>query len=67
MIVAKVLWLAGSLLVMIGLAALLLGWDVLLWLPTYVIDMAVANPETYGLIGAGVVLMGVARFLGRRG
>lgn len=67
MIVAKVLWLAGSLLLMIGLAALLLGWDVLLWLPTYVIDMAVANPETYGLIGAGVVLMGVARFLGRRG
>lgn len=67
MIVAKVLWLAGSLLLMIGLAALLLGWDVLLWLPTYVIAMAVANPETYGLIGAGVVLMGVARFLGRRG
>lgn len=67
MIVAKLLWPAGSLLVMIGLAALLLGWDVLLWLPAYVIDMAVANPETYGLIGAGVVLMAVARFLGRRG
>lgn len=64
---AKLLWSAGSLLVMIGLAALVFGWNTLLWLPMAAIDMAQANPETYGLIGAGAVLMVVASFLGRRG
>jgi hypothetical protein len=67
LIVAKLMWSAGSLLVMLGLAALVFGWDMLLWLPTAAIDMAKANPETYGLIGAGVMLMVVARLLGRRG
>jgi hypothetical protein len=67
LIVARLIWSAGSLLVMLGLAALVFGWDMLLWLPTAAIDMAKANPETYGLIGAGVMLMVVARLLGRRG
>jgi hypothetical protein len=63
---AKLLWSVGSLLVMLGLAALVFGWDTLLWLPTAAIDMAKDNPETYGLIGAGAVLMAIASFFGRR-
>ncbi|MGG5890934.1 hypothetical protein ACLF3G_28015 [Falsiroseomonas sp. HC035] len=62
----KVLWSVGSLLVMLGLAALVFGWDTLLWLPMAAINMAKSNPETYGIIGAGAVLMALARFLSRR-
>ncbi|MGK7869918.1 hypothetical protein [Falsiroseomonas sp. E2-1-a20] len=63
---AKLLWSVGSLLVMLGMAALVFGWDTLLWLPTAAVDMAKSNPETYGIIGAGAVLMALARLLGRR-
>jgi hypothetical protein len=63
---ARLLWAVGALLVALGLAALVLGWDALLWLPMAVVDMARSNPETYGLIALGVALMIVARLLGRR-
>ena len=64
---ARLLWSAGSLLVALGLAALVFGWDTLLWLPTAALEMAASQPETYGLIAGGCILMLVARLLGRRG
>lgn len=63
----RLIWSAGSLLVALGIAALVFGWDALLWLPTAAVEMAVEQPETYGLIAGGVVLMVLARILGRRG
>jgi hypothetical protein len=61
------LWSAGALLVTLGLAALVFGWDALLWLPAAALEMAASQPETYGLIAGGVILMLLARLLGRRG
>ena len=63
----RLIWSAGSLLVALGIAALVFGWDALLWLPTAAVEMAVEQPETYGLIAGGVVLMVLAKILGRRG
>lgn len=62
----RLLWSAGGLLVTLGIAALVFGWDALLWLPTAAVEMAVEYPETYGLIAGGIVLMVLARALGRR-
>ena len=63
---ARLLWSAGVLLVALGLAAQEFGWDALLWLPMAAVEVARSNPETYGLVAVGVVLMLVARLLGRR-
>ncbi|WP_424139014.1 hypothetical protein [Roseomonas chloroacetimidivorans] len=71
------LWTLGILLVALGLAAGEVGWDVLLWLPMRVIDSLLwmpmtaidairSNPGTYGVVALGVVLMVVARVIGRR-
>ncbi|WP_372620003.1 hypothetical protein [Falsiroseomonas sp.] len=56
----------GVLLVALGVAAQVFGWDALLWLPMAAVEAARSNPETYGLVVIGVVLMVVARLLGRR-
>ena len=51
----------------LGLVALVFGWDTLLWLPATALEMAISEPETYGLIVGGGVLMLLARLLMRRG
>ena len=62
-------WLSalGSLLVLLGLAAAWIGWDALLWIPEAAVAAVRRNPETYGVVAAGLVLMILARMLGRRG
>jgi len=60
------LWSLGALLVLLGLAAQVFGWDALLWLPLAAFEAARAAPETYGLVVLGVLLMVLARLLGRR-
>ena len=64
---ARVLWSAGGLLVSLGVVALVFGWDTLLWLPAPALDLVASEPETYGLIVGGGVLMLLARLLMRRG
>ncbi|MBP0447293.1 hypothetical protein J8J14_21200 [Roseomonas sp. SSH11] len=70
------LWSLGILLVALGIAAHVVGWDVLLWLPMTIadslfwvpmaiIDAVSASPATFGIVALGVVLMIVARFMGR--
>ncbi|EFH12659.1 hypothetical protein ACFFMP_01350 [Pseudoroseomonas cervicalis] len=72
------LWSIGVLLVALGIAASVVGWDALLWLPRQLFDsLAWApralfealrdSPATTGIILLGVVLMVAARLLGRRG
>jgi hypothetical protein len=63
---ARLLWSAGVLLVALGLAAQVFGWDALLWLPAAAVEVARSNPETYGLVAVGIVLMVAARLVGRR-
>ena len=62
-------WLSalGSMLVLLGLAAAWIGWDALLWIPEAAVAAVRRNPETYGVVAAGLVLMMLARLLGRRG
>jgi hypothetical protein len=71
------LWSAGVFLVAIGIAAHVVGWDALLWIPRVVMDalawvpLAVmdaihTSPLTAGVIALGVVLMVAARIIGRR-
>lgn len=62
-------WLSslGGLLVLLGLTAAWIGWDALLWIPEAVVDAVRRNPETYGVVAAGLVLMMLARMIGRRG
>lgn len=61
----RLLWSLGVLLVTLGVAARLLGWDALLWAPTAAVEAVRSDPGTYGLIAAGVALMVLARLLGR--
>lgn len=60
------LWFIGSLLVALGLAARLLGWDVLLWIPQTVMDVIREDPATSGVITLGIMLMVIARLIGQR-
>jgi hypothetical protein len=60
------LWSAGTMLVVLGLAAHLFGWDALLWVPAMVLEAVRSDPETYGVVALGLLLMAVARLLGRR-
>jgi hypothetical protein len=60
------LWSLGAMLVVLGLAAHLFGWDALLRIPMAAIEAARSEPETYGVVAVGVVLMVVARLVGRR-
>ena len=60
------LWSIGTLLVALGVAANVLGWDALLWVPVAVVRAVRSDPETYGVIAAGLVLMVLARLIGRR-
>lgn len=71
------LWSLGVFLVALGIAAYVVGWDTLLWLPRTVLDSlfwvpaaildAVStSPATFGVITLGVVLMVFARMKGRR-
>jgi len=53
-------------LVMLGLAAHLLGWDALLSIPLAALDAVRADPETYGVVAVGVLLILVARLIGGR-
>jgi hypothetical protein len=61
------LWGLGAVLVALGLAAHLFGWDALLRIPLAVVEATRSRPETYGLVAVGVVLMVVARLVRRRG
>ena len=71
------LWSLGVFLVAIGVAAHVVGWDALLfvpqvlldslaWLPMAAVDAVRASPGTWALVAAGVGLMVVARAMGRR-
>ena len=60
------LWSTGTTLVMLGLAAIVFGWDALLWIPVAVLEAVRSDPETYGVIALGILLMIVARLIGRR-
>jgi hypothetical protein len=71
------LWSLGVFLVALGIAAYLVGWDALLWIPRLVLEWlawvpavvmnAVASsPVTFGIIVLGLLLMVVARAKGRR-
>ncbi|MFC0385097.1 hypothetical protein [Muricoccus vinaceus] len=72
------LWSLGILLVALGLAAREVGWDTLLWLPmaairsllwipAAAIDAVRSDPTTFGVVALGVLLMVLARLIGRRG
>ena len=63
---ARWLWTAGAVLVALGLAAHLVGWDALLSIPVAVVDTVRASPETYGIVALGVVLMVLAPLIGGR-
>ncbi|WP_426958679.1 hypothetical protein [Muricoccus radiodurans] len=71
------LWSLGVFLVALGIAAYVVGWNTLLWLPMTLLDSlwwvpasiirAIdEHPATVGVIVAGVLLMVVARLVGRR-
>ncbi|WP_149535541.1 hypothetical protein [Siccirubricoccus phaeus] len=59
------LWSLGTLLVALGLAAHLFGWDTLLWLPAQAVEAIRADPGTYGVVALGVALMVLARLISR--
>ena len=61
---ARWLWTAGAVLVALGLAAHLFGWDALLAIPEAVVDTVRESPETYGVVALGVLLMVLARLIG---
>lgn len=63
---AKWLWTAGTALVALGLAAHVFGWDALLWIPVAAVETIRENPETYGIVALGLLLMVLARLIGRR-
>ena len=63
---AKWLWTAGTALVALGLAAHVFGWDALLWIPVAAVKTVREKPETYGVVALGLLLMVLARFIGRR-
>lgn len=63
---AKWLWTAGTALVALGLLAHLFGWDALLWIPVAAVETVRENPETYGIVALGLLLMVLARLIGRR-
>lgn len=63
---AHLLWSAGAILVALGLAAHLFGWDALLWIPEAILDALREDPKTYGVIALGLVLMAIARLVSRR-
>ncbi|UFN48741.1 hypothetical protein LPC08_22480 [Roseomonas sp. OT10] len=71
------LWSLGTFLVALGVAAYVVGWDTLLWLPRVawdslawlpatVIDLIRSSPVTFGVIALGVMLMAAARVIGGR-
>ena len=62
---AHVLWSAGAILVALGLAAHLFGWDSLLWIPEAILDAIREDPKTYGVIALGLLLMFIARLVSR--
>jgi hypothetical protein len=72
------LWSLGVLLVALGIAATVVGWDAILWLPRFVLDSlawvpgavigaARDSPITVAVIAAGILLMLLATLLRRRG
>ena len=63
---AHLLWSAGAILVALGLAAHLFGWNALLWIPEAILDALREDPKTYGIIALGLALMAIARLVSRR-
>ncbi len=70
------LWSLGVFLVALGIAAHVVGWDTLLWIPRTILDSLIwvpaalidtitTSPATFGVIALGVALMIVARLRGR--
>ncbi len=62
---ARLLWTIGGLLVTLGLAARIFGWDALLWLPEAAVAAVREDPATYGLVALGLVLMVLAGLIRR--
>ena len=62
---ARLLSSAGVLLVLLGLAARVFGWDALLSVPRAAIEAVRSDPGSYGLVALGVVLMVVAGLVRR--
>lgn len=63
---AKWLWTAGTALVALGLLARFFGWDALLSVPVAVLETVRSDPETYGVVALGLLLMVLARLVGGR-
>ncbi len=62
---ARLLWTLGALLVALGLAAQVFGWDALLWVPSAILAAVRADPWTHGLVALGLALMLLAGLLRR--
>jgi hypothetical protein len=62
---ARLLWTIGVVLVSLGLAARVFGWDALLWLPTAALDAVREDPATYGLVALGIACMVLAGLIRR--
>lgn len=71
---ARHLWSLGLILIALGIAALVVGWDTLLWFPVRALDAlwwvpeALADayhaaPLTFVVIGLGICLLVLARIL----
>lgn len=63
---AHLLWSTGAVLVALGVAAHLFGWNALLWIPEAALEAIREDPKTYGVIALGLVLMVIARMVARR-
>lgn len=61
----RLLYGAGTLLVMLGLAAWVFGWEALMWLPRAAVEAVRAEPWSLGLVAAGVGLMVLAGLVRR--
>ncbi|HVG82440.1 MAG TPA: hypothetical protein VNB28_09175 [Methylomirabilota bacterium] len=62
---ARLLWSAGVLLVLLGLAARVFGWDALVSVPRAAIEAVRSDPGSYGLVALGVALMVLAGLIRR--
>jgi hypothetical protein len=62
---ARLLWTLGTILVLLGIAARVFGWDPLLRIPLAAVEAVRSDPGTYGVIALGLLLMLAARLFGR--
>jgi hypothetical protein len=62
---ARLLWTIGAVLVALGLAAQVFGWDAILWVPAAALAAVRADPWTHGLVALGLFLMLLAALIRR--